>query len=148
LYFCTLNSTSRQKQNFCTYKTASKPVAENFSLLNVKNCFIRTKIVSYQFAFKTWEVRFLSSNSVFPCSPYRIQIRRSAKIKRSGFLHTPNSGKTDGIVSNQWRIGIKNILRFLKAVWYQVPDTPDSAICAMVFFRLSVQSLVSTPKFF
>jgi len=35
-----------------------------------------------------------------------IQIRRSAKIKRSGFLHTPNSGKTDGIVSNQWRIGI------------------------------------------
>jgi len=37
-----------------------------------------------------------------------MQIRRSAKIKRSGFLHTRNSGKTDGTVSNQWRIGMRD----------------------------------------
>jgi len=34
------------------------------------------------------------------------QLRRSAEIERSGFLHTPGSGKTDGIASNQWRIDI------------------------------------------
>jgi len=39
-----------------------------------------------------------------------MQIRRSAKTERSGFLHTLNSRKTDGIVSNQWRIGIIDIL--------------------------------------
>ncbi len=36
-------------------------------------------------------------------------IRRSAKIKRSGFLHSRNCGKTDGIGSNQWRIGMKPV---------------------------------------
>jgi len=35
-------------------------------------------------------------------------IRRSAKIKRSGFLHRRNNEKTDNIVSNQWRIGIRS----------------------------------------
>jgi len=33
-----------------------------------------------------------------------MQIRRSAEIEQSGFLHMPGSGKTANIASNQWRV--------------------------------------------
>ena len=47
----------------------------------------------------------------FPLTWYNLHsssglIRRSAKIKRSGFLHMQNLWKIDNIVSNQWGIGI------------------------------------------
>jgi len=35
-----------------------------------------------------------------------MQIRRSAEIGKSGFLHTRNSGKTDNAASSQRRIDI------------------------------------------
>jgi len=49
-----------------------------------------------------------------------MQIRRSAEIKRSGFLHTRNCGKTGNIVSNQWIIDIIPVLETFAEVQIQI----------------------------
>ncbi len=52
-------------------------------------------------------------------------IRRSAEIKRSGFLHSRNCGKTDGIGSNQWRIGISRQTKVF--VYSEKPDFSEKS---------------------
>jgi len=68
-----------------------------------------------------------------PLTLYNQQlIRRSAKIKRSGFLHR---GKTDGIVLNQWRIGISYQLSVFMGLPISIKTAcPDTGISSFLKF--------------
>jgi len=74
------------------------------------------------------------------------QIRRSAEIKRSGFLHTHECGKTDGIVSNQWGIGISSP-EFCLCTDLSLSKHEHAKCCCFVLFVFFVAKKRHSPNF-
>jgi len=76
-----------------------------------------------------------------------LQIRRSAEIKRSGFLHMPGSRKTDGIASNQWRIGIRSCFKNIPPDFFGKKSLYQKRYCSFEYGKIRFWHLAKSQNF-